>query len=116
MNNNQQILSSSQAMMYSGPLPTSNEFAGYDKTLPGAAERLLSLAEKEVDHRHEADNKVIKITSRGQIFGFLAVILAIGAVFVSMFLNQPLAAIAPTIVAITGLAAVFVGKNNTNGK
>ena len=56
--------------MYSGPLPASNKFAGYDKTLPGAAERILVMTEKQAAHRHEADNKVIKITSRGQVYGF----------------------------------------------
>ena len=112
MKDNQPILAASQSVMYSGPLPTSNEFAGYDKALPGAAERLLSMTEKEVEHRHESENKVIKISSRGQIFGFSVAVLSIGAVFVSLFLEQPLGSIAPAIVALTGLATVFVGKNH----
>ncbi|GHT86243.1 hypothetical protein FACS1894137_11540 [Spirochaetia bacterium] len=59
MEDNQPILTASQSVMYSGPLPTSTEFAGYDKALPGAAERLLSMVEKEAEHRHESEREVI---------------------------------------------------------
>jgi uncharacterized membrane protein len=113
MENDQQVqVSAAASVMYSGPLPPSTEFAGYDKALPGAAERILTLAEKEVEHRHKKEDNLIKISNRGQIFGFLVAIMSIGAVFVSLFINQPLGAIAPAIVALTGLAAVFVGKNH----
>lgn len=30
----------------SGPLPPSHEFASYEKTLPGAADRILRMAEE----------------------------------------------------------------------
>ncbi|MDR1100263.1 MAG: DUF2335 domain-containing protein [Treponema sp.] len=39
--------------MYSGPLPTSREFQGYEQVLPGAADRILAIAEKESEHRHD---------------------------------------------------------------
>jgi uncharacterized membrane protein len=112
MDNQQIQVSASQAVMYSGPLPPAAEFAGYDKALSGAAERILVMAEKEVENRHTIQNKLIKISSLGQILGFLIAIIGLGAVFVSLFLNQPLGSIAPAIVALTGLAAIFVGKNS----
>lgn len=36
---------------FTGPLPHPDSFAGYENTLPGAADRILSMAEKEQNHR-----------------------------------------------------------------
>jgi uncharacterized membrane protein len=109
-------VAASQSVVYSGPLPTAAEFAGYDKALPGSAERILAIAEKEVEHRHKNEDKLIeqsiRKSGRGQWLGFIVAVLSIGAVFVSLFLEQPLGSIAPAIVALTGLATVFVGKNH----
>jgi uncharacterized membrane protein len=41
----------------SAPLPTAVEFSGYERTLPGAAERILLMAEKEQQARIELGNK-----------------------------------------------------------
>lgn len=49
-----------------GPLPVSSEFAGYEQTLPGAAERILAMAEKEQSHRHEIELKAVDLHSREQ--------------------------------------------------
>jgi uncharacterized membrane protein len=110
------LQSVSQSIAISGPLPSSAEFAGYERALPGTAERILSMAEKEAAHRQEMEKEVVqdsfKLNSRGQMLGFSVAILSIGAVFVSLFLDHPLGAIAPAIVALTGLAAVFAGKNH----
>ncbi|PIQ30327.1 MAG: hypothetical protein COS35_13425 [Zetaproteobacteria bacterium CG02_land_8_20_14_3_00_50_9] len=42
--------------MHSGPLPAPEDFAKYENILPGAAERILSMAENEARHRHTIDN------------------------------------------------------------
>jgi uncharacterized membrane protein len=106
----------SQSLTISGPLPGSTEYSGYEKTHPGTAERILVMAEKQAAHRQEVEKETIRdafrLNSRGQVLGFVVAILSIGAVFASLFLNQPLGAIAPAIVALTGLAAIFVGKNH----
>ena len=105
-----------QSLTISGPLPSSAEYSGYEKTHPGTAERILAMAEKQSSHRQEVEKEKIKdafrLNSRGQMLGFVVAILSIGAVFVSLLLNQPLGAIAPAIVALTGLAAIFVGKSH----
>lgn len=46
-NNSQKAAFVKQQVMYQGPLPTPEAFAGYDNVLPGAAERILSLAEND---------------------------------------------------------------------
>src|SRR6202034_4192812 len=39
------------AQSHIGPLPPSREFAGYEQALPGAADRVLRMAESEQEHR-----------------------------------------------------------------
>ncbi|MCI1643810.1 MAG: DUF2335 domain-containing protein [Bifidobacterium crudilactis] len=51
-----------EAFMHSGPLPAVSEFAGYNQVLPGAADRILSMAEKSLDmevsdRQREGENK-----------------------------------------------------------
>lgn len=48
--------------MRQGPLPEAHEMEHYERVLPGSADRILSMAENEVSHRHTMD-------SRGQIIG-----------------------------------------------
>lgn len=94
-----------------GPLPVSKEFAGYEEVLPGAAERILALAEKEAIHRHANENDIIKesvkIKRRGQIFALIVIFLSLCIIAFSIFKEQPVGAIAPTLIALTGLASVF---------
>lgn len=42
-----------QQFSISGPLPVSSEFANYERAFPGAAERILTMAEEEQKLRHE---------------------------------------------------------------
>ena len=100
-NSDQQLVS--QSIAYSGPLPPAAEFERYEHAQSGTAERLLVLAEKESEHRRENENKLVdskvKIT-----------LGSLGGIFASIFLGKPLGAIAPAIVALTSLAAVFIKK------
>jgi uncharacterized membrane protein len=77
-----QIQAVSQQISYSGPLPTASEFAGYDKTLPGAAERLLVMTEKQAEHRQKMDEKIVdkslRLNGMGQITSFLICCIGFG--------------------------------------
>jgi uncharacterized membrane protein len=50
-----------QAMMqsFSGPLPPPEALERYNQVLPGAAERIISMAESQHAHRQELEKKVI---------------------------------------------------------
>jgi len=54
------IVSSSQSLMYIGPLPPSKEFGNYEQTLPGAANRILAMAEQEAEHRRKNEEKIVQ--------------------------------------------------------
>ena len=66
------IVHQSQRSIFQGPLPHPEILAKYDSILPGAAERILVMAEKEQNHRINSDEKIIK----GQIKQF-----SIGGIF-----------------------------------
>ncbi len=59
-------------MFFAGPLPAPSAFGQYDKVLPGAAERILRMAEQEQNHRHDIDNKRLSMDSRDSLIGICA--------------------------------------------
>ena len=62
-------------MQHSGPLPTPADFSGYEQVLPGAAERIIGMAERQATHRQSLEYKVLSsdaTNSRlGTVFAFL---------------------------------------------
>jgi uncharacterized membrane protein len=44
---------------YSGPLPLPQQLQGYEEIVPGAADRIIRMAEKQSAHRIEIESKVI---------------------------------------------------------
>ena len=58
-----------------GPLPPPEAFQRYEEILPGAAERILKMAEKQAEHRQRLEEKIVNAEIRdarlGLIFGFL---------------------------------------------
>lgn len=103
-------------MTYEGPLPPASEFERYEQVCPGAADRILAMAENEEAHRHHTEDRivdsVIKQTKLGQIFAFTIALGSLGTVIASLIIDRPLGAIAPAILALTSLAAVFIGNKN----
>jgi uncharacterized membrane protein len=114
MSNKNQSQRQEVSVSYQGPLPTSREFAGYEQVLPGAADRILAITEKEADNRRESQAKLInasiKYSGRGQIFALIVSIFSLAGVGLSICFSAPLASIAPTVIAITGLASIFISK------
>ena len=70
---------------FSGPIPPPSILKEYEEMQPGAADRILKMAENQAEHRMELEKKAIggqiKQSSRGQIFGLIIIILLIIAAF-----------------------------------
>jgi uncharacterized membrane protein len=112
-----EVVQQEQSLMYFGPLPPSKEFNNYEQALPGAASRILAMAEKESEHRRENENKIVqhsvKKSGRGQIFAFFLALISSGLIFYSIMKGEMLGAIAPAIIALSSLVAVFIGKRQS---
>ena len=100
--------------MYFGPLPPSQEFSSYEQALPGAAHRILAMAEQEAEHRRKNEDKIVqhsvKKSGIGQVFAFIIALASLGLIFYSILKGEPVGAIVPAIIALSSLIAVFVGK------
>jgi uncharacterized membrane protein len=97
-----------QTSSYRGPLPPPAHLRGYEKVLPGAAERILSMAEREQNHRHLWERRHLMwdgITSiAGLIFGWLlSLALAGGAVYCAS-IGQPW--VAGALVGVSAFGGV----------
>lgn len=63
---NQEVTVQHEQHLFSGPLPAPDVPRGYDELLPGAAERIIRMAEKEQTHTHEAGLLALRETGVGR--------------------------------------------------
>ena len=104
----------------SGPLPPSGEFARYEQTLPGSADRILSMAELEQKERL-AENKerlrldkklVVGHNWRSGFAQFAALVLVLTAFYESHDLTMhghETAGIAVSTTTIAAILGAFLG-------
>lgn len=105
-------MSAMRAEHYSGPLPPPQMLEQYNKVVPNGAERIMAMAEKQLDHRHELESVVIKSRAKSERLGthyafILAVLFGLGAVYL-IKLGQNAAGISVLIGDIIALAGVFI--------
>ena len=103
-----------EAASFSGPLPPPAMYSEYERALPGSAERILAMAEKEQNHRiaweETALGTSVRETKLGQWLGFAIAVACIGAaMFLAVNEHDVVAVIALGISAV-GLVGRFLGK------
>ncbi len=96
---------------FSGPLPPPNIIKGYEDILPGSAERILAMAEKQSEHRQFMERKMIATESRDGFLGVIfAFILGIGCLFISyqIVVNVPenAGAISSAVFGAAGIGSI----------
>ena len=64
---------------YSGPLPHPNDLIRYNDAVPNAAERIIAMAESEMQHRHKQEEVLlrnrVRVTYVSIFFSFSCAIL-----------------------------------------
>ena len=72
-----------QSSTFSGPLPPPEALTQYENVLPGAAERIFQMAERELRHRQSIEGTIVNGDSRraylGIALGTLVALCALGA-------------------------------------
>jgi len=112
----QQAVMASRQEIRSGPLPSQQEFDGYERTLPGAAERILSMAELEQRRSHKLATNEQWLRIFGAISGFVLGLAGLSIAIYMVHLDRAhvehvVYAIAAVIgVALTG--RVILGKRS----
>lgn len=57
---------------HSGPLPPAKELAEYDEILPGAADRIIAMAERQAEHRQTLEAFAVRAEDRRSWGGLIA--------------------------------------------
>ena len=99
--------------MYSGPIPPPEALARYEEIQPGAADRILTMAEKQQEHRMSLETKAIggqvDQSKRGQLFGFILVFVCIAvAVFFAVYFGMTAFAVTFLCVTMVSVVGLFV--------
>lgn len=98
--------------IYLGPLPKPEDLEKYNNIVPGSAERILSMAERQAMHRQELEKKVVFSDSRdsfwARIFGTIISLSAIAFSFYAVSKGYSLVGVAIVFWIITALSSVFI--------
>ena len=110
---------------YSGALPHLQHFKGYEDVLPGAAERILSMAENSMAHSGSMEQQQIAIHKQevesgisdkihGRRYGVFVILVLIGCAFASLFItdNPIVQAIFLGAATISGVVEITLGRKN----
>ena len=93
--------------IHAGPLPPPEILREYDQALPGLADRIVSMAEGQANHRQHLDVREQRSVNRLQTVGQASGVAMVLAALVLVFLEKPGAPMV-AITAIAALAGVFV--------
>lgn len=92
---------------YAGPLPPPQMLAGYEKLIPGSANRILVLVELQSEHRQSLESRNLdhdhQRATMGSCFGL---IVALAALFISMILVLDGHEVPGSIIGSGSLAAL----------
>jgi uncharacterized membrane protein len=95
-----------QTVLRAGPLPPPRDLADYEKALPGSADRILAMAEKEQDRRlARADRQIdadIRDSGRGVVYAFILGMTCIIGGIIALIMG----ATAGAFISLAGLATL----------
>ena len=97
---------------FSGPIPHPTILKGYEEVLLGSADRILSMTEKEGEHRRKIETELVKNDNirsyLGQIAGFTIAIVGLGGSIYLGINDKVWASGIMSAGTLTGLVTVFV--------
>jgi uncharacterized membrane protein len=97
---------------FTGPIPPPQVLAGYEAVLPGLANRIVTMAERQSQHRQSLEQQVVSANIRHAEIGLwlgaaVAALLAAAAVLVTLA-GYPETGAVIGAVDIVGVVTVFV--------
>ena len=101
-----------QQTTFRGPIPHPDLLKGYNEIVPGAAERILAMAEDDAAHQRSMEVAALEAAKSearlGQWLGFFIGMAALGTSLVALFLGSPWVASILGGTTVIGLVSVFV--------
>lgn len=107
----ERVVSRVIAEKFSGPIPPPSIIAGYEDVVPGAADRIIRMAEQQSSHRQQLEMMEMKAAVRdsllGVIFAFGLGIGCLAACVITVIMVPAAAgAICGSILGVTGIGAI----------
>jgi len=100
------------ASSWHGPLPPAEQLKGYEDVLPGAADRIFTMAEEQARHRQHLEKVAVEGgNSRswwGLALGFVISLVVLGLSAGAIYTGHDAAGAAGMGVDVVALASVFV--------
>lgn len=97
---------------FRSPLPPPSHLKGYNDVIPNGAERILTMAEKQSEHRISMETTVIgkeqNQSGRGQNYGFIIALAFLIASFILIYTDHDVAGTIIGSIDLVALVTVFV--------
>ena len=113
-----QMTASMSMEAFQGPIPPPAVLESYERIVPGAAERILKMAENQAAHRQDIEKIVVRSGTRASLLGIVVsaiiVVCAFGWSAYALSIGQTAQAVKGITVTILGFAVTFIyGKRST---
>jgi uncharacterized membrane protein len=101
---------------YAGPLPHPEHLEHFNRTLPGAADRILGMAELEQTHRHAWEERELRsstVTERIGLFGGIVVAIGLiaGAIICAIWDQKVVGVALVAASAVSMVPAIIRGRD-----
>lgn len=97
---------------FSGPIPPPDALERYERLQPGFANRIMTMAEGQAQHRQSLEKAVttanIRSEARGQVLGFIIAMTVIAISAVILWQGKSIEGLIGMLGTVTVLASVFV--------
>lgn len=101
-----------QKAEFSGPLPPPQILEKYETVLPGAAERVFAMAEKQAVHRQALEKKVIDSDALqalvGTVFGLVIGLFGLGSAVYCIILGHDWAGVGIGGATLVSMVSAFI--------
>ncbi|UIX82261.1 DUF2335 domain-containing protein [Xylella fastidiosa] len=105
---------------WSGPLPAPDQLARFDEIVPGAAERIIKMAEQEGEHSREVQMLTVKaiigLQRAGLLSALMVAMLGLGLSFFLGITNHDTVAAILGGTSLTTVVLAFLRKNKSEEK
>ena len=111
-NADRQLIAQQTTLIHQGPLPHPAVLKQYNDIVPGAAERIIAMAEAQAKHRQDLEARVIRTDNLksllGTIFGFVIAVVGFGGGLYAAFSGEPFFGGTVSIGTLASVVIAFV--------
>ncbi len=102
------LLQVAQSQFHQGPLPVPEDLYKYEKICPGAADRIIRMAEEEQKSLNKYRLKEYRSLRMGLIFGFVSLLCLMLLTGLALYWDKPW--VAGVLIAVVSTCTVLVSR------